>query len=170
MLISLRGEKLGGANPSLRIVCVQRYLLLFLKAPARPFSKHLPGFQPSWCCTQPTFNDKRCSPHCFSFQIDAISLQEENLCHGWEILWETPSSLWNAMTLGPSSGPHLSPEREEVREWGAGCAEPPHFLRLPFFLNGSLFDLPFGSCNAKMNNPHLKEDSYLWKHWMSQSQ
>lgn len=91
VLISLSGVVLGGANPSLRTVYVLPMLFPFLKASLRQtLFQTSPRVPAKLVLTQPTFNDKRCLPHCCFLLPDWLlcSYEKENLCHGWRILWE----------------------------------------------------------------------------------
>ena len=75
------------------------------------------------------------------------------------------SSLWNAMTPGPSSGPPSVPWKREGERAGMWTGQSPVRLAFasPFFWSDLLFDLPFGSYNTKWIIHSLKkEDMYLW--------
>ena len=141
VLISLSGVVLGGANPSLRTVYVLPMLFPFLKASlSQTLFQTSPRVPAKLVLTQPTFNDKRCLPHCCFLLPDWLlcSYEKENLCHGWRILWEALRVCGMLWPPDPAVDRHLPPEREEVRERGVGCAEAPSpGSRFSLLLNGS---------------------------------
>ena len=139
VLISLRGVVLGGANPSLRTVCVLPMLFPFLKASVRPFSKHLPGFQPSWCWLSQLLMISVASHTASSFQIGCYAAMKKKIYAmgggSYGKLFESVecydprTQQWTA----------ICPLKERRWENGdVGCAEPPSLgFHVSLLLNGS---------------------------------